>query len=185
MNEHISALIDNEIELDDANYAINSLHSNQQANEAWANYHLIGDIMRGENPISAGFKHRLMEKIDQEPTVLSPNATSKPTVTSTTNQVINKKIPAVWAIAASLAGVIAVSWALLQTQLPSQTNNMQLASQVGIIKPVQMAQAEVPQALIETNNMAEPSIPNEYLMAHQASAPTTNAYFIQAASYSK
>lgn len=184
MNEHISALVDNEIELDDASNAINSLHSNQQAIEAWANYHLIGDMMRGDHQVAANFKQRLMAKIEQEPTVLSPNATLKQSINTSINQIAAKKTPAVWAIAASLAGVMVVSWALLQTQLPSQTSNMQLASKTSMIKPVQMAQAELPQALIETN-MVESSIPNEYLMAHQASAPTTNAYFIQAASYSK
>lgn len=184
MNEHISALIDNEIELDDANYAINSLYSNQQAIEAWANYHLIGDMMRGENQISVSFKQRLMEKIDQEPTVLSPNASIKQAVKAQTNQVSHKKTPAIWAIAASLAGVIAVSWTVLQTQVPNQTNNLQFAAQSNPIKPAQIAQTETQTTLIEAN-MVESTIPNEYLMAHQASAPTANAYYIQAASYSK
>lgn len=187
MNEHISALIDNEIDFDDARNVMNNLHSNQQAAQSWATYHLIGDVMRGENQVSANFKHQLMAKLDQEPTVLSPNAliekSTKKVTNNSSSQSISKKTPAVWAIAASLAGVIAVSWVLLQTQLPN--NSTQLASQTSVIKPIQMAQAEVPQALIETNNMVEASIPNEYLIAHQASAPTTNAYFIQAASYTK
>ncbi len=183
MNEQLSALIDNEIELADAAYVINSLNSNQQAIEAWKHYHMIGHVMRGESQLSVQFKQRLMDKLEQEPTVLAPHHPFKPAldVAHATTQQTAKKTPAVWAIAASVAGVMAVSWALLQTQLSEQVPNAQLA-QVKTA-PIQLAQVEPP-AMIEST-IAETTVPNEYLMAHQSSAPTASAYYIQTASYDK
>ena len=75
MSEQISALIDDEIAIEDAAYLITMLQSSKKGAEAWSQYHLIGDSMRGDNNLSANFKQNLMQKIDLEPTVLAPNAT--------------------------------------------------------------------------------------------------------------
>ncbi|MEO6118604.1 MAG: sigma-E factor negative regulatory protein, partial [Methylotenera sp.] len=74
MNEQISALLDGEVALEDASHLITSVQSNRQAAETWSQYHLIGDTMRDTPSFSANFKQNLMLKLDQEPTVLSPNA---------------------------------------------------------------------------------------------------------------
>lgn len=74
MNEQISALIDDEIALEDAAHLMAALQANSGAAQAWSHYHLIGDAMRGTEALSPNFKHNLMQKIELEPTVLSPNA---------------------------------------------------------------------------------------------------------------
>ena len=56
MNEQISALLDDEIAVEDAGHLITAVQSNRQAAEAWGHYHLIGDAMRGTALFSTDFK---------------------------------------------------------------------------------------------------------------------------------
>lgn len=164
MNEQISALLDGEIALEDAAHLITSVQSNKQAAEAWSQYHLIGDAMRNTSMFSVNFKQDLMLKLDQEPTVLSPNAALSSREMTDKKQVeVTSKIPAVWSIAASFAAVMVVGWMVMHQQ--TQVNDM--------LPPVEVAQ----------NLPAD--IPAEYVMAHQASAPSGGAYYIQSVGYSK
>jgi sigma-E factor negative regulatory protein RseA len=74
MSEQISALMDEEIAVDDAAHLISSMQSSKQAAEAWSQYNLIGDVMRGNQLLSKDFKQNLMLKLDQEPTILAPKS---------------------------------------------------------------------------------------------------------------
>ncbi len=163
MNEQISALLDGEIALEDASHLITSVQSNRQAAETWSQYHLIGDAMRDTPSFSANFKQNLMLKLEQEPTVLSPNAALTNRDDADKAQVeTTSKIHAGWSIAASFAAVMVVGWMLMHQQTLSSDE----------IAPVEIAQ-----------NV--PEIPAEYLMAHQASAPSGSAYYIQSVGYTK
>jgi sigma-E factor negative regulatory protein RseA len=186
MTEQISALVDDEIALEDAEYLMASMQPNSHAAEAWSQYHLIGDVMRGASTLSPNFKQNLMAKLDLEPTVLSPNAawvnegkalgrTDQLSQARNNKQALDAKInlPVTWSIAASFAAVMLVGWTVLQTQVSNQTAPVMVA-QVG---PSQEAPA------IPVTN--EQAIPNEYLMAHQASAPSASSYYIQSASYTE
>ena len=171
MNEQISALADNEIALEDAEHLMAAMQPNSPSAEAWSQYHLIGDVMRGTQMLSPSFKQNLMAKIDREPTVLAPNAVLvSQTKAHTSSADMHGKIPVAWSIAASFAAVMVVGWVVLQTQV---TDNMKpmLAEAVTGQQASTLVTAEV--------------IPAEYLMAHQASAPSTSSYYIQSASYSE
>jgi len=161
MSEQISALIDDELAIDDAVRTLVGIQSNKQAAETWSQYHLIGDAMRGSAMFSPVFKQNLMQKLEQEPTVLAPNvAQSKAATAKSLN-----KVPAKWSIAASFAAVMVVGWMVLHQQTQPGTAEA----------PIELAQAEP----------AEQSIPAEYLMAHQASAPSASSYYIQSVNYSE
>ncbi len=163
MNEQISALLDGEIALTDAAHLITSVQSNRQAAETWSQYHLIGDAMRDTPSFSANFKHNLMLKLDQEPTVLSPNpALTNPSNAGNVQAETPSKIHAGWSIAASFTAVMVVGWMVMHQQTLSSDE----------LAPVEVAQ-----------NV--PDIPAEYLMAHQASAPSGSAYYIQSVGYTK
>lgn len=168
MTEQISALIDDELTDEDAMRALGSMQSSKQAMEAWSQYHLIGDAMRNSAMLSAEFKQSLMQKLDAEPTVLAPNAVlskvSAPAVAKHT------KLPVKWSIAASVAAVMVVGWVAMHEQ--TQPANA--------VAPIALAQVELPQA-----DSSEQSIPAEYLMAHQSSAPSASSYYIQSASYAE
>lgn len=160
MNEQISALLDDEIAVEDAAHLITAVQSNKQAAEAWSQYHLIGDAMRGADMFSANFKQNLMQKIELEATVLSPNAASIKLPKLHEQQAVAKsKLPVAWSVAASFAAVVAVGWVVVHQQ--AQSGNE--------LAPVEVAQ----------------SIPAEYLMAHQASAPSPSSYYIQTVNYSE
>jgi sigma-E factor negative regulatory protein RseA len=186
MTEQISALADDEIALEDAEHLMASIQPNSHAAEAWSQYHLIGDVMRGASTLSPNFKQNLMAKLDLEPTVLSPNAawvneakaldeTDELSQARNNKQGIEAKsrLPVTWSIAASFAAVMLVGWVVLQTQVSNQA------------VPVMVAQGALPQVAPTMPVANEQAIPDEYLMAHQASAPSASSYYIQSASYTK
>jgi sigma-E factor negative regulatory protein RseA len=161
MSEQISALMDEEIAVDDAAHLISSMQSSKQAAEAWSQYNLIGDVMRGNQLLSKDFKQNLMLKLDQEPTILAPKSAQ---VKADQLAVAKDRIPAKWSIAASVAAVMVVGWMAMQQV---QTGNE--------VPAIEMAQAEV----------VEQKIPDEYMAAHQSSAPSATSYYIQSVSYAE
>ncbi len=191
MTEQISALLDDEIALDDAEHLMAGMQTNSHSVEVWSQYHLIGDVMRGANALSTNFKENLMAKIDLEPTVLSPNAAwmNEPKALNETNELNEARIkkqaldikskspannfPVVWSVAASCAAVMVVGWMVLQTQVRNQA------------APTMVAQATLPQEVAALPVTNEQGVPVEYLMAHQASAPSASSYYIQSASYTE
>ena len=162
MNEQISALLDDEIAVEDAGHLITAVQFNRQAGEAWSHYHLIGDAMRGTVLFSTDFKQNLMQKIELEATVLSPNAALMNLSEEREQQVAAKsKLPAVWSVAASFAAVMVVGWMVMHQQTQSGSDLVAVA----------IAQVQ--------------TLPAEYLMAHQASAPSPSSYYIQSVNYSE
>lgn len=169
MNEQISALTDDEVAAEDMAHILTWMQSNRHAATAWSEYHLIGDVMRGtvhagadsltpDDMLGQNFKQSLMQKLALEPTVLSPNAADAQYASPASEQ-HHKKVPVVWSIAASFAAALVVGWMALQQTQTSQ----------------ELASVEVAQA----------SVPAEYLAAHQVSAPSASSYYIQPASYSE
>ncbi len=67
------------------------------------------------------------------------------------------KTPILWSVAASVAAVAFVGWMVLQQQVQNGAD----------ATPIEIAQ----------------NLPSEYLLAHQASAPSSAAYYIQPATY--
>lgn len=172
MNEQISALTDGELAVEDVAHVVTIMQSNRQAEATWSHYHLIGDAIRGDltnvssygsldhQVYSAGlsqdFKQNLMQKLELEPTVLAPNAAlADLQLTSKSHH----KTPVIWSIAASFAAVMVVGWMTLHQQV--QTDQ-------------ELTSIEVAQ-----------NVPTEYLVAHQASAPSASSYYIQSVSYSE
>lgn len=159
MSEQISALMDDEIAVSDAEHLITSIHTSKHASQTWHHYHLIGDAMRGSTIFGPEFKHNLMRKLDTEATVLSPNAALSADKSVNSRPTFKNQIPASWSIAASCAAVMVVGWMAINQQ--TQTGNE--------LAPVEVAQ----------------TIPAEYLMAHQSSVPTASTYYIQSVNYSE
>ena len=69
------------------------------------------------------------------------------------------KTPMAWSVAASVAAVAFVGWVVLQQQVQNGADTT----------PIEIAQ----------------NLPSEYLLAHQAFAPSSAAYFIQPATYTE
>ena len=162
MSEQISALIDDELAIEDAALIVTAMQTNKYATEAWSHYHLIGDAMRGSATFSPNFKQNLMQKLEQEPTVLAPNASQ---IKAGKVGEFKQKLPATWSIAASVAAIILVGWVAINEQTHSDN-----------------AVASIAATEVES---ADQSIPTEYLMAHQASAPSASSYYIQPVNFSE
>lgn len=161
MSEQISALVDEELELDELQRVLTALQGNKQVAETWGAYHLIGDAMRGNPDMRSGFRQQVMQKIEQEPTVLAPNVNQ---VAQQRTAAIKNKLPMAWSVAASCAAVMVVAWVAFNQQ----------SQDVDVL-------AETTIASVQTGQ----TIPAEYMLAHQASAPSTSSYYIQSVSYSE
>jgi len=157
MKDQISALMDDEISLKDAEYLYTALKANGESRECWQTYHLIGDAMRQSPVFKAGLRDRIMQQIEMEPAVLAPRNALRDAGTAAANEA--RKTSMAWSVAASFAAVMFVGLIVLQQQ-PQQTEE---------IMPLEIAQ----------------HFPAEYLQAHQSLAPSSAAYYIQPAAFSE
>jgi sigma-E factor negative regulatory protein RseA len=155
MKDQLSALMDGEFAIADAEHLITSAKAGGEMKQSWASYHLIGDAMRGETYLSHDFSSRVMAALEAEPTLIAPSA-SHTNVSMLKTSVKSTKF---WSVAASVAAVMFVGMTVFQQQ----------ASLTDELSPVEIAQ----------------NLPMEYLAAHQAAAPSSAAYYIQNASYTE
>jgi sigma-E factor negative regulatory protein RseA len=84
---------------------------------------------------------------------------AEPTVLAPQAKKPSIKSSAMWSVAASVAAVMFVGWFVMQQQVQNGVD----------VAPVEIAQ----------------NLPSEYLLAHQSSAPSGAAYYIQPASYAE
>lgn len=172
MKNQLSALIDGELELSSAEHLLTSIKSGGELKDTWKSYHLIGDVMRGNNNMPTDFTSRVMQALENEPTILVVGKFA-----ASNNEIVNTEVNAIekqnvskgvfknsWftntkvlSIAASVAAVMFVGLMLLQQQFSG--NNL--------LAPVEIAKA----------------MPLEYLEAHQSAAPNGAAYYIQPANF--
>lgn len=157
MKDQLSALIDGEFDVENAEHLIRSVKSGGELKDCWQHYHLIGDAMRNEMVLSHGFTARVMNALSDEPVVLSAVAI-KPSLTQANKPASLFKSNQFWSVAASVAAVMFVGLMVLQQQLTDADES----------SPVEIAQ----------------SMPLEYLEAHHAAAPNGAAYYIQNVSHS-
>ncbi len=78
MNEKISALMDGELDREEAKQVIRGLGADTDRRQSWDEYHLIGDVLRGESTGEIGRRQRcaaaIFARLAEEPTVLAPAA---------------------------------------------------------------------------------------------------------------
>jgi len=111
--ERISALMDGELEAGDILVEFGRIKSDEGLLQKWETYHLIGDVLRKEGIVAAGFHgfgDRFRETLAKEPTILAPRLVTVPP---------KARLYALSA-AASVAGVAAVAWLAFMNQPTSQ-----------------------------------------------------------------
>lgn len=153
--EKISVLMDGEAGGQDAHQAMLRLKDNGEAREAWAAYHLIGDVMRGEALPAFDVSQRVAAAIAQEPTVMAPQRSSRP----------SKPLTYALSAAASVSAIAVVGWMAFSTG--------------NVVSPgVEVARAPVPVVQPEAPLVSSPSDGqmNEYLLAHQGVSPSTSLH---------
>lgn len=165
MKSQISALMDGELDQEDAASIIAQLKKTEELRDEWAVYHLIGDAMGRPEARSAHIARRVSARLAVEPAVLAP----RPLET-------RHKTKA-YAVAASVAAVAIVGWISLQTADRPPEN---LAA--GKSAPATLAANQsAPQATataVQTIPVISVSAPasaqiNDYLLAHGQFSPST------------
>ena len=68
--------MDGELDQQDASGVIESLRKDDDLQQEWETYHLIGDALRQSSRLSMDLSSSVSHKLESEPTVLSPH-TSK------------------------------------------------------------------------------------------------------------
>jgi sigma-E factor negative regulatory protein RseA len=146
--ERISALMDGELDGEEAVRELKRCGGDATLIEGWATYHLIGDVLRAEAPLRSGFDARLREALAAEPTVLAPRPST----------VRRKARLFALSAAASAAGVLAVAWLAMSNVNHVDTGSP--GSQIAGKAP----QKPAPQAVAELDSSVK-----EYLLAHHES----------------
>ena len=68
----LSAALDGESPRDETEACVAALKQDEALRQAWSEYHLIGDLMRGAAPARDDFMTRFSAQLATEPTVLAP-----------------------------------------------------------------------------------------------------------------
>jgi sigma-E factor negative regulatory protein RseA len=119
MKEKISALMDGDLALEDAEYLMTAMKAKGEAAQAWSTYHLIGDVMRDDPALRADLTSRIMKEVANQPAVLAPKAS-----------LLQAKRPMLWSVAASVAGVFFVGWMVLHNQVQDGLAPVEIAQNV-------------------------------------------------------
>lgn len=159
--EKISALMDGELDVDEAARLIAYLAQNADRRQAWDAYHVIGDAMRGEcsRMMPVAFSARFSQQLALEPTVLAPRQRTP-----------NVQAYAL-AAAASVAAVAVVGWVsmtVLEQDEPQGTVARAPAATIVAAKALPPALVPAPMA-----DAAAPEHMHEYMLAHQGISPST------------
>ena len=72
MKEKISALMDGELDADDAASVIAQFRKTDELREQWAVYHLISDVLAQPEAMPIDVTQRVNARLATEPTVLAP-----------------------------------------------------------------------------------------------------------------
>lgn len=158
MKDRLSALLDGDLDERSMGSVLDCLRSDPSLRQDWRSYCLIGDCLRGERSGHPGFVDRVMAGLDDEPTVLAPQA-AEPRPARTRRQ-------AMLAVAASVAGVAAVG-------LIAATLHSERASQVVAPSTLAMQRLVAQPALAGRGGDGARSAPaaevglREYVFAHQ------------------
>jgi sigma-E factor negative regulatory protein RseA len=161
MNEKISALMDGELDREEAMQVIRGLGSDLERRESWDHYHLIGETLRGATSGEVTRRQQctaaIFAKLAHEPTVLAPSAIRVAPVDKRTRMAL--------AMAASVVTVSAIAVVAFKQQN-------------GTVAPVQLVQQVAPRPVASTPNPVELRV-NDYLAIHRQFA---NPEAFQAAS---
>lgn len=160
MKEKISALMDGELDADDAASAIAQFRKTDELREQWTVYHLISDVLTQPETIPIDVTQRVNARLAAEPTVLAPR----------TSGISPKHRPIAFAAAASITAVAVAAWMSLHTQ-PGDRLQANVAdnrpSPTAPLSALPAAPASTPPSV----PVSAPAQINDYLMAHREFSP--------------
>jgi len=160
MKERISAFIDGRLdESRDGAALVKAMTQSPEARGTWDTYCTIGDALRKEAALSVDLTAGVMARLENEATILAPTAVVRDR--QRTQGLWNRVLP----LAASVMGVAAVGWVVLQTNQPSSSGPIvaEAASQVVGIQPVVASE-------VTDRKLTRDTALRAYVLAHQGTA---------------
>ena len=152
--EGLSALMDGELEPEEAGRQLSRLKQDAALQEIWDAYHVVGDAMRGAAPLAAGFSTRFSERLAAEPTVLAPQRRAARRIPTGLSYALSA--------AASLSAVAAVAWVALSGGMPATPEQQ-----------ARLAPASAAAPAVATAAAPVEALAHDYLLAHQGVSPST------------
>lgn len=116
MRQQLSALIDDEADIAHAEHLFLAAKSTGEVAEAWRTYHVIRDVMREEVCMQSNMASRIMQALDDEPTVLAPSTTRPDDHNVTPFRPRLNRFS--WSLAASVAAAFFVGLFVIKQQQP-------------------------------------------------------------------
>ena len=173
MQEKISALMDGELDADDASVVIEQFRNAEELREHWIAYHLISDALGQSEIKPLDITRRVNARLIAEPTVSTvPNTTLlHPTP---------KRRPRTYAAAASIAAAMVGGWIILQTTQESDLLRQNLAdnrtspsTSAATVAPVATYPVIPAKASIAASESAQI---DDYLLAHRQFSPSATIH---------
>jgi sigma-E factor negative regulatory protein RseA len=152
--DDISALMDGELDGAEAQRQIMRMKGDPELRERWESFHVIGDAMRGQGPLSPGFSASFSKRLQDEPTVLAPYR-SPPQLRRITTYALSA--------AASICAIGFVAW----VAGPVNTTDLVKGPEKKTT-PTSIASQTLPVTSVSSDGHM-----NEYLLAHQGFSPST------------
>jgi sigma-E factor negative regulatory protein RseA len=154
MQDRISALMDGELDPEEAAAVVGQFRKTDDLREQWAIYHLISDSLGQSEVKPFDITRRVGARLANEPDIRAVFAQRSP----------RKHKPIAYAAAASIAAVAVAGWMSLQTMQPSERARQNLAEN----NPAPATAAPVTQVTVSA-----PAQINDYLLAHREFSPST------------
>lgn len=173
MQEKISALMDGELDADDAAVVIEQFRNAEELRERWVAYHLISDALGQSEIKPLDITRRVNARLIAEPTVSTvPNTTLlHPTP---------KRRPRTYAAAASIAAAMVGGWIILQTTQESDLLKQNLAdnrtlpsTSAATVAPVATYPVIPAKASIAASESTQI---DDYLLAHRQFSPSATIH---------
>lgn len=121
MRQQLSALIDDEADIERSEHLFLAAKSTGEVAEAWRTYHVIRDVMRDEVCMQSNMTSRIMLALDDEPTVLAPSLSRADAKVTPLRPRLNRVS---WSLAASVAAAFFVGLFVLNQQQPIEVVQM-------------------------------------------------------------
>lgn len=154
MTQDISSLMDGELGAPHAERAIRECCASHEVAQAWRQYHLIGEVMRGASPHGTRTAERVRLALEAEPAIV---ARPRPVLGTTFGRVA-------LAAAASVATIGVVGWIGTQGgQLPSGPAVAKNSSSIQPVGNTAMVPAAAPVADVQDYLAAHRQIPSAEL----------------------
>ncbi|MBF4991936.1 sigma-E factor negative regulatory protein [Methylophilus sp. QUAN] len=110
MKQQLSALVDGEVDVERCEHIFLAAKSTGEVAQAWRDYHVIRDVLREECWVESDMTSRIMAQLDDEPTMLVPQAV---TVSDKVTHIRPRFSKYSWSIAASVAAAFFVGMFVL------------------------------------------------------------------------